>query len=63
MMRKTAASFLIIVVFSGVYFIFFSEFMKVDRCMDSGGCWDKLDKVCRVEGPEAQRLCDRANLK
>jgi hypothetical protein len=32
---------------------------KVDSCLDSGGCWDKVDKVCRKSEPNAQELCDR----
>jgi len=51
----------LIVALCGVYFLFFSDFMKVDGCLDSGGCWDYQDKVCRKEEPNAQQLCDRAN--
>lgn len=32
---------------------------KVDSCLDSGGCWDKVDNVCRKSEPNAQELCDR----
>ncbi|MCM2281420.1 MAG: S41 family peptidase [Bdellovibrionaceae bacterium] len=34
---------------------------KVDSCLDSGGCWDKVDNVCRKSEPNAQELCDRKN--
>lgn len=32
---------------------------KVDSCLDSGGCWDKIDGVCRNSESNAQELCDR----
>jgi len=32
---------------------------KVDSCLNSGGCWDKVDSVCRKPEPNAQELCDR----
>jgi hypothetical protein len=33
----------------------------VERCLDHGGCWDYVDKMCRKDEPDAQRLCDRGN--
>jgi hypothetical protein len=44
-----------------IYLFFFSDFMNIDGCLDSGGCWDYQDKVCRKEESNAQQLCDRAN--
>lgn len=35
------------------------ELLKIDSCLDSGGCWDYLDKVCRKDEPNAQELCHR----
>jgi hypothetical protein len=51
----------ILFIFSVTYFLFFSDFMKADGCLDSGGCWDYKDNICRKEEPDAQKLCDRAN--
>jgi hypothetical protein len=34
-----------------------------DSCLDSGGCWDSTDKVCRKTEPDAQALCDRPKPK
>ena len=31
-----------------------------DSCLDSGGCWDAVDNVCRKSEPNAQELCDRS---
>jgi hypothetical protein len=38
-------------------FVFLTE--PLDSCLDSGGCWDSLDKVCRKTEANAQELCDR----
>jgi hypothetical protein len=32
---------------------------KKDACLDSGGCWDKVDSVCRKHESNAQELCSR----
>jgi hypothetical protein len=32
---------------------------NADNCLDTGGCWDKVDKICRNDEPGAQSLCDR----
>ena len=34
-----------------------------DSCLDSGDCWDSIDKVCRKTEPNAQQLCDRSKTK
>lgn len=34
-----------------------------DSCLDSGGCWDSTDKVCRKTELNAQELCDRSKPK
>ncbi|MDD9820512.1 MAG: hypothetical protein OXR07_06500 [Nitrospira sp.] len=36
------------------------HFIRVDYCLDGGGCWDEVDNVCRMEEINAQELCDRA---
>lgn len=37
------------------------QYQAIDRCLDSGGCWDYQKNVCREGEPDAQRLCDGAN--
>lgn len=32
---------------------------NVDSCLDAGGCWDDVDKICRSVEPDAQTQCDR----
>ncbi|MBI2519770.1 MAG: hypothetical protein HYV97_05115 [Bdellovibrio sp.] len=34
-------------------------FFEVDSCLDSGGCWDKVDNTCRKKEVNAQELCNR----
>lgn len=36
------------------------HFIRVDYCLDAGGCWDEVDEVCRKEEVNAQELCDRS---
>lgn len=60
-MKKVLLAVLILGFSSCVYFLVFSDFMKADGCLDSGGCWDYQDSVCRKDEPNAQKLCDRAN--
>ena len=38
-------------------------YFQKDRCMDYGGCWDKIEKICRRDEPNAQELCDRSMQK
>lgn len=33
-------------------------FWKIDACFDNGGCWDHRGKICRIEEPNAQELCN-----
>ena len=61
-MKKVLVIFTFILVIGIVYFLFFTDFMKADGCLDSGGCWDYQDKVCRKEEDNTQQLCDRASL-
>ena len=35
------------------------ELIKSDDCIKLGGCWDKLEKTCRRNEPNAQELCNR----
>ena len=37
------------------------DYMTIDKCLDNGGCWDKVDKVCRKTESNAQELCNRDN--
>jgi len=39
------------------------DYMRVDYCLDAGGCWDEVDGVCREEEVNAQELCDRSSRK
>lgn len=39
------------------------NYYQIDRCLDSGGCWDGFDKVCRNSEPNAQELCDRSKVQ
>jgi hypothetical protein len=34
------------------------HFMKANACLRRGGCWDRVDRLCRME-PEATELCKR----
>ena len=34
-----------------------------DSCLDSGGCWDATDSVCRKNEENAVLLCQRDKLK
>ena len=34
-----------------------------NSCLDSGGCWDSVNKVCRHSETNAQKLCDRSKPK
>jgi len=34
--------------------------IEKDMCLDGGGCWDSIDKICRKSEANAQELCDRA---
>jgi hypothetical protein len=38
------------------------NYFQVDRCLDGGGCWDGIGKVCRNTEPNAQELCDRSKV-
>ena len=38
------------------------DYYSIDRCIDSGGCWDGIDKMCRMNEVNAQELCDRAKI-
>lgn len=42
---------------------FSPNYSQADGCLDHGGCWDSVDKVCRKEEANAQALCDRAKQK
>jgi len=33
----------------GYYFVYHSEFMKIDSCLDAGGRWIKSEKRCVQE--------------
>mgnify|MGYP001616889307 CR=1 FL=1 len=49
-----------VVVYSMLYGNPAIEYFQVDACLDKGGCWDSVDRVCRRDEPNAQELCDRA---
>lgn len=34
-----------------------------DACLDSGGCWDYVNKVCRKTEPNAQEFCNSSGTK
>lgn len=60
-MKKMLLAMFVLGFSSSVYFLVFFDFMKADVCLDSGGCWDYQDRVCRKDEHNAQELCDRAN--
>ena len=35
----------------------------VGSCLDQGGCWDSIDKICRKNEPNSQDLCWRSETK
>lgn len=68
MMRKSPARLLVSGLFllaAGLLIAAFHyaprliDYMRVDYCLDAGGCWDEVDDVCRKEEDNAQQLCDR----
>lgn len=69
MMRKKIISVCLLV--SGLFllaagFLFYPtvhHFIRVDYCLDAGGCWDSVDDVCRMEEVNAQELCERDSEK
>lgn len=36
------------------------DFISIDGCMDSGGCWDYEAKMCRRLESNAQELCNQS---
>ena len=52
-MKKVFCIFTGLLLISGTYLLFFSDFMKADGCLDSGGGWDYKDNVCRKAEPNA----------
>ena len=45
-------------------FLYFSSgfdpnYLRIDSCLDRGGCWDGIDKACRKNEENAQELCFR----
>lgn len=38
---------------------FSPDYFQADRCVDGGGCWDKIDRICRKHEPDARDLCQR----
>ena len=54
--------FMSVAVYYGILFSIHKNdknFLKIDSCYDSGGCWDTVDGVCRKEEINAQELCHR----
>ncbi|RYZ77572.1 MAG: hypothetical protein EOP05_01365 [Proteobacteria bacterium] len=51
-----------VIVFTILYvgYLYASEFLKVDSCLDRSGCWDYSDHVCRMHETNAQELCDKS---
>ena len=47
----------LLIIFS--YIVFLDD---ADSCLDSGGCWDSFDKICRHKEEYAQLLCHRDSL-
>ena len=50
------------IVLAGLMLILVGQcvFDPIDACLDHGGCWDYVDKVCRKDENNAQALCNRA---
>jgi len=40
---------LILILLVIVWFIYFSEFSKIDNCLDRGGAWNENFKSCEYE--------------
>lgn len=57
--------FIILMLVTAIYFAqsFMESFFAVDACLDGGGCWDSIAKVCRKDEVNAQELCDSAKSK
>ncbi len=36
-----------------------TNYFQIDRCIDSIGCWDETDNICRKHEINSQELCDR----
>ncbi len=43
-----------------ILFVLYMLKDPIDSCLDSGGCWDSIDKLCRKTEANAQELCDRS---
>ncbi len=39
---------LLAIVIGTLYFVYVSEFMKIDRCLDAGGRWNYELKECEL---------------
>ena len=49
-----------IIITGAIIYLIDDFYVTVDACMDRGGCWDSDAKVCRMEEPNAQELCDKS---
>lgn len=56
---------LCVLIYEGTLYVLLDRdpnYFQIDRCLDSGGCWDGIDKMCRNSEPNAQELCDRSKV-
>lgn len=54
-----------VMIYEVSLYLFFdkdSDYYQIDRCLDSGGCWDGVDQICRSSEINAQELCDRSKV-
>lgn len=65
MKRSLLIVFTLVSILLGAYLLsvywlhdFNSNSVSIDNCMDRGGCWDDVTKICRENEPNAQELCD-----
>ncbi len=47
--RIIIVTVLLVAILAAAYFLYLSEFMKVDRCLDAGGRWNSELKQCEFE--------------
>ncbi|MBJ6610611.1 MAG: hypothetical protein JG718_09660 [Candidatus Thiothrix moscowensis] len=48
MVKKILITLLILSCLLVVYFFGFSDYLKIDRCLDAGGKWDDKARSCQT---------------
>lgn len=39
---------------------FDSDYEAIELCIDQGGCWDKVDRICQKDESSTDSSCDQA---